>query len=1444
MKFEGIEIKLNGAKEILKDIGTSLKRVEKNTFTITKDLDYLKIIGENMKEIIGTVANIKEGVFSVKGANGNIKTLNTGDEILKNEIVYGEVINTDSSVIEITLVNNKGIITLTGEQEVKFDSSLSKTIVEEVAFNKEDITAILETASGQEESEEQDENSFKATFDTRDGDLTNIQSDLRDTLAPVDEKKENDNITFFEEIQEQPKIEPTLLLGKITLDTPKNTIEGEDITVTANVDNAPETDLIITLNNGEQITIKAGDLSGTVTFNPYADDKYIQGDRTLDLSISNTQGGNFEKLDTTVTAKVTVKDDEDVTKISLDTPKDVIEGEDITVTATVDNAPETDLVITLNNGEQITIKANETTGTVTFNPYADDKYIQGDRTLDLSISNTQGGNFEKLDTTVTAKVTVKDDEDVTKISLDTPKDVIEGEDITVTATVDNAPETDLVITLNNGEQITIKANETTGTVTFNPYADDKYIQGDRTLDLSISNTQGGNFEKLDTTVTAKVTVKDDEDVTNVSITTTKKISYEIENIEANKTTDKTGEAGDFKYRVNEINDNLKRYNDMNKSPVSKDIIDTLPKIEIIAKNDKTLSDENGTYYILSIKVLSKKTENFTIDISDTKINIPSTDAVPSEYTIKVYDKNMTIAEDVYADGISLGKNVVIQYESMSKGVLTHFSNTQYYGDSYVDTTQVNLTSEIVGDKIIFKVQTSNPPYYKNNEEWSASLRINGKYGSNNGYLVNLDKDGKGTLTLNLIDVINNGKVEADVYIINATGSYRNFEDISYGSSNISIKKEVTYEIETSNAPDLTKYDFITTFPTATVEVQKDNKTETYTINLNKAGKGTLTLDTTNLTKEPIIKVVEVDGNFEDVDLSNVTYKENQTETTGETTTITPTKIMLSNVEVIEGQDITVTANVDNAPKTDLMIELNNGEQITIKAGELTGTVTFKNPYADDKYVQGDRALDLSISNTTGGDYKILDTTATAKVTVKDDLDVTNVSITKTVVYEEVNINKSNITTENTGKSYESFIKKWENNTSVPIGQNIVNGGDLTVKDFYIKDNEVKKDSVGNMYVDIVLVLKNPAKYDIEFSVDKKYYFTIKAGETTGTVKYDYFAKDFSDDVYYKGGNFVDFGIFLQKVNGEKIISQIIKFDAVYVGDGHIDTTTANLDYKDNLDGTVTIKIELSNPPKLMTNVYYGNIEVSINGNIKQIELSNEQEYFLTVDKVFKNGKFDVKIQDIYSKFEDVSHDSTITIKEGYQKYEIETSNIPDPTKYDFVKTFPTATVEVQKDSTKDTYTINLDKNGKGTLTLDATGLTKEPIIKVIEVDGNFEETNVFDKKSLDLNMNFADDNIDLSNLSAIIEDNQLNLKNGVENKLLNISLEDVLKISPEKLITIKGDEFDKVTFKDTLANDGTENNWSKTAGTGENSGYDIYINSGDLNVQVKVEQPISDGITS
>ena len=63
-------------------------------------------------------------------------------------------------------------------------------------------------------------------------------------------------------------------------------------------------------------------------------------------------------------------------------------------------------------------------------------------------------------------------------------------------------------------------------------------------------------------------------------------------------------------------------------------------------------------------------------------------------------------------------------------------------------------------------------------------------------------------------------------------------------------------------------------------------------------------------------------------------------------------------------------------------------------------------------------------------------------------------------------------------------------------------------------------------------------------------------------------------------------------------------------------------------------------------------------------------------------------------------------------------------------------------------------------------------------------------------------------------------------------------------IKITVDQFDSVAFKNTIDENGQAQTWSKTAGEGVDKGFDIYVNSGDPTLQVKVEQPISDGITN
>ncbi|WP_242176729.1 MULTISPECIES: immunoglobulin-like domain-containing protein, partial [unclassified Pseudomonas] len=137
----------------------------------------------------------------------------------------------------------------------------------------------------------------------------------------------------------------------------------------------------------------------------------------------------------------------DNTTVSLTADKaSVVEGGDITYTATLTNKAQTDVTVTLSNGQTITIKAGETVGSTVFQTPANDVYNNG-YTVSTTIAKTAGGNFENLVTDPKAAVTtITDSIDNTTVSLTADKaSVVEGGDITYTATLTNKAQTDVTV---------------------------------------------------------------------------------------------------------------------------------------------------------------------------------------------------------------------------------------------------------------------------------------------------------------------------------------------------------------------------------------------------------------------------------------------------------------------------------------------------------------------------------------------------------------------------------------------------------------------------------------------------------------------------------------------------------------------------------------------------------------------------------------------------------------------------------------------------------------------------------------------------------------------------------------------------------------------------------------------------------------------------------------
>ncbi|EJM47280.1 retention module-containing protein, partial [Pseudomonas sp. GM48] len=187
------------------------------------------------------------------------------------------------------------------------------------------------------------------------------------------------------------------------------------------------------------------------------------------------------------------------------TPTITEAGGVLVYTATLTQAPLSDLTITLSNGAVIVIPAGATTGTVNV-PLAPNDTVYNDATqIDVTVTGTNGGSGITVTPPTTPAVTqVTDTVDTTTVTLTAGNTVNEGGQITYTATLTNPAQTPVTVTLSNGSTITIAAGQTSGTVNAPTPANDVYNNGS-TVSTTITGTTGGNFENLVPNTTPAVT---------------------------------------------------------------------------------------------------------------------------------------------------------------------------------------------------------------------------------------------------------------------------------------------------------------------------------------------------------------------------------------------------------------------------------------------------------------------------------------------------------------------------------------------------------------------------------------------------------------------------------------------------------------------------------------------------------------------------------------------------------------------------------------------------------------------------------------------------------------------------------------------------------------------------------------------------------------------------
>ncbi|QAX81503.1 retention module-containing protein [Candidatus Pseudomonas adelgestsugas] len=295
-----------------------------------------------------------------------------------------------------------------------------------------------------------------------------------------------------------------LQASTLTLDaTPTITEAGGTINYTATLTHPSSNNLDIILSNGAVITINAGQLNSTISIplmlydSPYIDHSQISA------NISSITGGNNLMLTVDSNPAIThITNTIDTTTVTLTAPPEVNENDQITYTATLSNKAITDVMLKLDNGSIITIKAGETTGTLTMPASSDDVFIY-EHTQTVKIIDTTGGNFEKLVVAgngVTTKI--NDTIDMVNIILTATNSVNEGDTIVHTATLaDKSGNTvtnltnPLTVTLDNSQSITIGVNQSSGTVT--TIAPNNSHKSNQTVTTAIKNVTGGeHFENL------------------------------------------------------------------------------------------------------------------------------------------------------------------------------------------------------------------------------------------------------------------------------------------------------------------------------------------------------------------------------------------------------------------------------------------------------------------------------------------------------------------------------------------------------------------------------------------------------------------------------------------------------------------------------------------------------------------------------------------------------------------------------------------------------------------------------------------------------------------------------------------------------------------------------------------------------------------------------------
>ncbi|CAB5704788.1 Leukotoxin [Pseudomonas putida] len=715
-------------------------------------------------------------------------------------------------------------------------------------------------------------------------------------------------------------------------------LENQNPTFTVKVNTVLAHDLVVTLSNDAQVTIKAGETSAQYTHAVQGDDVY-QDAGTISVglkSATDTAGSTFENLQFGGAASVGVTDTINEVVAKLTATDSVTEGGEITYTVTLtsqDGLPinnHSPLYFTLSDGKTVVVvPANSNTGSITVTA-PNDVYVGAQPVVNAidSVSGADAWKFEKLTLDKSEVSTTVTDgpgsEDITCLTLSATPTVAEGGTITYTATLTNKAGTDLVIKLSNGETITIAAGQKEASIIVDAPGDDVYIDA-KDLSVTITDATGGNFEKLDVSSKAAVTkVTDTIDTTTVTLTATQSVV----------------EGGVVTYTA--------------------------------SVNHKVTGSD------LVVKLANGQT--ITIPVGESSASVPFT-APDNAYNtnLDLTNKITDISGGNYEKTVAVGEPVTTVTDGPGTKDITHLtlSATPTVAEGGKITYTATLTNKAGTDLVIKLSNGETITIAAGSKEASVIVDAPGDdvYIDAEALQVKVTETTGGDF-----EKLN---VNSGAAVTKVTDTIDTTTVTLTATSTVAEGGVVTYTASVNHK--VTGSDLVVKLAngqTITIPVGESSASVPFTAPNNVHNTN---LDLTN-------KITDISGgNYE----KTVAVGEPVTTVTDNPATPDVTTLTLTATDTVaEGGKITYTATLSNPAGTALTVKLSNGETITIAAGQKEGSITIDAP-SDDVYIDAG-TVQANIDSTNGGDFEKLDVSSTAAVTkVTDTIDTTTVTLTAT-----------------------------------------------------------------------------------------------------------------------------------------------------------------------------------------------------------------------------------------------------------------------------------------------------------------------------------------------------------------------------------------------------------------------------------------------------------------